>query len=177
MSLEGPMVAGEGKPTADDGRARLRAADVDREQVAGILGTAFTEGRLTKDEYDERLEGAWSSRTYGELEQLLADLPVRANFDDPAAGSAELVPAGKTNGYAVASLVCGLSQFLVGPLAAIPAIAFGHAARNQIKQTGEQGAGLALAGLILGWGAAAFSLILMIAFVAATARMNTFQGP
>jgi hypothetical protein len=171
------MVAGEGKLTADDGRARLRAADVDREQVAGILGTAFTEGRLTKDEYDDRLEGAWSSRTYGELDQLLTDLPVRANFDDPAAVSTELVPAGKTNGYAVASLVCGLSQFLVGPLAAIPAIAFGHAARNQIKQTGEQGAGLALAGLILGWGAAAFSLILMIAFVAATARMNTFQGP
>jgi hypothetical protein len=171
------MAAEEGKPTNDERMASLRAADVDREQVAGILGTAFTEGRLTKDEYDDRLEAAWSSRTYGELHQLLADLPVRAAFGDPAAASTELVPANTTNGYAVASLVCGLSQFLIGPLAAIPAIAFGHAARKQIKETGEQGAGLALAGLILGWGAAAASVILMIAFVAATARMNTFPGP
>lgn len=171
------MAAEEGKPTSDDGRARLRAADVDRDQVAGILGTAFTEGRLTKDEYEGRLESAWSSRTYGELDELLADLPVRATIGDPVPDAGELVPADKTNGYAVASLVCGLSQFVVGPLAAIPAIAFGHAARNQIKQTGERGAGLALAGLILGWGAAAASIILMIAFVAATARMNTFPGP
>jgi hypothetical protein len=177
MSQEGAMAAEEGRPTTDERMASLRAADVDREQVAGILGTAFTEGRLTKDEYDDRLEAAWSSRTYGELDKLLADLPVRATFGDPVTGQADLVPANKTNGYAVASLVCGLSQFLIGPLAAIPAIAFGHAARNQIRQTGEQGAGLALAGLILGWGAAAVSVILMIAFVAATARTNTFPGP
>jgi hypothetical protein len=58
-----------------------------------------------------------------------------------------------TNGLATASLACGLAQFASGPLATIPAIVCGHMARSQIKRTGEQGAGLALAGLMLGWAA------------------------
>ena len=44
---------------------------------------------------------------------------------------------------------CGLAQFIFGPVTAIQAIVFGHVARHEIKRTGEQGDGLALAGLIL----------------------------
>ena len=33
----------------------LRASDNDRDQVATVLSTAYAEGRLTKDEHDERL--------------------------------------------------------------------------------------------------------------------------
>lgn len=58
----------------------------------------------------------------------------------------------QTNGLAVASLVCGIASFvLFGPLSGIPAIILGHMARSRISQTGEQGSGLALAGLILGY--------------------------
>jgi hypothetical protein len=53
----------------------LRAADADRTAVATVLGQHMTAGRLTVDEYDERLARAYAARTYGELDQLTADLP------------------------------------------------------------------------------------------------------
>jgi hypothetical protein len=68
----------------------------------------------------------------------------------------------RINGLAVASLACGLAQLVFGPLAAIPAIMFGHAARRQIKHSGEQGAGLALAGLIFGWAAVILGVLLVL---------------
>ena len=53
-----------------------------------------------------------------------------------------------TNGFAIAALVCPLVACGVG---SILGIVFGHLARRQIKRTGEGGAGLALAGLIIGY--------------------------
>lgn len=57
------------------GRTLLRASDADREQVAERLRQAATEGRLHDDELEERLGAAFSARTYGELDKLVADLP------------------------------------------------------------------------------------------------------
>lgn len=54
---------------------QLRAADSDREAVAATLGRALSEGRLTVDEYEERLAKAYAARTYGDLAGLTADLP------------------------------------------------------------------------------------------------------
>jgi hypothetical protein len=70
-------------------------------------------------------------------------------------------PAPPTNGLAIAALVCGAGGFVIG-LSFIPAIICGHLARRQIRQTGEQGAGLALAGLILGY----VGIVLFIALIA-----------
>jgi hypothetical protein len=53
----------------------LRAADADRAAVAGVLGEHMSAGRLTLDEYDERLTRAYAARTFGELDELIADLP------------------------------------------------------------------------------------------------------
>jgi hypothetical protein len=47
-------------------------------------------------------------------------------------------------------------------LATIPAIVCGHMARSQIKRTAEQGAGLALAGLLLGWAAVILVILLIV---------------
>jgi hypothetical protein len=54
-----------------------------------------------------------------------------------------------TNGLAIASLITSLVW--VCGVASIAAVITGHLARSQIKRTGEQGAGMALAGLILGY--------------------------
>jgi Domain of unknown function (DUF1707)/Domain of unknown function (DUF4190) len=138
-------------------RGKMRAADADRDNVVEFLAGAYTEGRLTKDEYDERLEQALSARTYGDLDLLVTDLP---------AARASLEPKEpRTNSLAIASVACGLAQFAFGPLGTIPAIVFGHMARSQIKRTGEQGAGLALIGLLLGWGAVALGILLITAAV------------
>lgn len=54
---------------------RLRAADSDREKVAEQLKAALDEGRLSLQEYDERVREAYASKTYQELLVLLTDLP------------------------------------------------------------------------------------------------------
>ena len=91
----------------------------------------------------------------------MTDLPAaQAAGPGPAAPAMVAMPA-RTNGLAIASLACGLAQFAVGPLATIPAIVLGHMARSQIRRTGEQGAGLALAGLVLGWGAVILGIVLI----------------
>lgn len=53
----------------------LRASDADREAVAERLRAAAVEGRLEPDELEQRLHTALRARTYGELNQLLGDLP------------------------------------------------------------------------------------------------------
>ena len=56
MGLEAPMAAGHGYPVAGGEHGKTPAADADRDRVAGILSTAYSEGRLSRDEYDARLE-------------------------------------------------------------------------------------------------------------------------
>ena len=151
--------------TAGGERGKMRAADADRDRVVERLNMAYSEGRLSKDEYDGRLENALSARTYADLDQLVTDLP--------AARATAVTPVARTNGLAIASLACGLAQFVFGPLTAIPAIVFGHMARHQIKRTGEQGAGLALAGLILGWATVILGIVLIVVFgLAMSVGMN-----
>jgi hypothetical protein len=53
----------------------MRASDADRDGVAERLRKAATEGRLSTDELERRLETALSARTYGELDAIVADLP------------------------------------------------------------------------------------------------------
>ena len=53
----------------------LRAADADRAAVATVLGRHMSAGQLTMDEYDERLARAYAAKTYGELDEITADLP------------------------------------------------------------------------------------------------------
>lgn len=57
-------------------RGHLRASHADREQVIGVLKTAFVHGMLAKDEFDLRVSQAFGSRTYAELDTLTADLRV-----------------------------------------------------------------------------------------------------
>jgi len=86
----------------------------------------------------------------------------------PAWPGASGYPSQKTNGLAIAALVCGIVQFLgFWLLGTIPAIVLGHMARSQIRQRSEQGAGIALAGLILGYVGIALTVIVVIIIVAA----------
>jgi hypothetical protein len=55
--------------------SHLRAADADRMAVATVLGEHMAAGRLTIDEYEDRLARAYAAKTYGELAELTVDLP------------------------------------------------------------------------------------------------------
>ncbi|WP_037569870.1 DUF1707 SHOCT-like domain-containing protein [Phaeacidiphilus oryzae] len=79
MSDAEPVRRRSAQPPADRrAEAGLRAAHADREAVAERLREAAGDGRLTMEEFEERLERALTAKTYGELEPLVADLPETA---------------------------------------------------------------------------------------------------
>jgi hypothetical protein len=84
--------------------ADLLASDADRDAVAGILSSAFAEGRLTSSEHAGRIRDAYEARTRSELARLTADLP------DPDADGrgkkAVLVPDGVDRCLLCAVLIC-----------------------------------------------------------------------
>lgn len=65
---------------------RMRASDADRERTASLLREHHAEGRLTAEEFNERLDKVFEAKTIGELETLLADLPGIDLYRLPAAG-------------------------------------------------------------------------------------------
>jgi hypothetical protein len=85
-------------------------------------------------------------------------------YQQPYPPYAPYPAAPPTNGLAIAALVCGVGGFVIG-LSFIPAIVCGHLARRQIRQTGEQGGGLALAGLILGYVGTALFIAVIAVFI------------
>ena len=142
----------------------LRASDADREAVAERLREASVDGRIDAEELEQRLSAAYSARWVDDLEPLVADV---SPPPPPAPVGYARYPApvyATTNGLAVASLV---AAFLwIGWLGSIAAVIMGHIALGQIKESGgrEQGTGLAVAGLVLGYmGVATLTLVLLVA--------------
>lgn len=73
--VEGPMGAA----------ARILVSDADRGRFADVIGDAYAEGRLTRDEYEDRLSTTMAARTVADLVPVLEGLP-------PAAAAAALAP-------------------------------------------------------------------------------------
>jgi hypothetical protein len=88
--LEEAQAMGELQP-------RMRAGDKERQQVVELLGKHFGEGRLTVEEFDERVIRAHASVYLDELPALTADLPRDPEPYRPPPGSsrpARRVPSG-----------------------------------------------------------------------------------
>jgi Domain of unknown function (DUF1707) len=98
----------------------LRASDRDREEVVERLRAATAEGRLLVGELEERLEVAFHARTNGELDVLVADLPV-APAPAPAPASGRRRPGLPV--VAGATLALGI---LLSVLAAAATAGFAH---------------------------------------------------
>lgn len=81
-------------------------------------------------------------------------------------------PPQKHNGMAIASLVVSIVGMLVlacyglGGLIGLVGAILGHVSRRQIKERGENGEGMALAGVIVGWIAFALGILIIGAIVA-----------
>jgi len=76
----------------------------------------------------------------------------------PPASPYGTVPAQRTNPLAIVALVLGI-------LVPIGGIICGHIALSQIKRTGEQGRGMALAGTIIGYVLTIGYILLMVAVI------------
>jgi len=53
----------------------MRASDTDRDRTASLLREHLTAGRLSPEEFSERLDRAFAAKTVGEIDALLRDLP------------------------------------------------------------------------------------------------------
>ncbi|RKE19573.1 DUF1707 and DUF4190 domain-containing protein [Streptomyces sp. TLI_171] len=165
-------------------QAAMRAAHADRERTVDVLRAAYAEGRLSAPEFEQRMGTAHQAATYGQLAALVADLPA-GPMVLPMGAAVPVVPPTflpayqplpPRNGLAVASLVLGGLVFFTGGLSGVPAVITGHMARSQIRRTGEQGDGMALTGLILGWVTiAGWSLLLFLVIIASVTGPGT--GP
>jgi hypothetical protein len=82
----------------------------------------------------------------------------------------------RTNSLAVGSLICGIGQLFVWTPASIAAVIMGHAARRQIRQNGEAGDGMAVAGLVLGWIGIALTLLFVFILIVAVAATSHSTG-
>jgi hypothetical protein len=67
------------------GDPRIRAADADRDRAAALLREHHAAGRLTAEEFHDRMEKAMDAATLGQLDELMADLPAIDLYELPAA--------------------------------------------------------------------------------------------
>ncbi len=74
-------------------------------------------------------------------------------------------PAKKTNVLAIVSLIASIAGFVIAwGIGSIVGIICGHISLSQIKKTGEEGRGLAVAGLIVGYIGLALAILGFIIF-------------
>lgn len=88
---------------------RIRASDEDRDRAASLLREHHAAGRLTAEEFSERLDKAYSAKTLGDIDEIMADLPAIDLYRLPDAslprrgsqpGSGSLVEAAARGGVA-----------------------------------------------------------------------------
>jgi hypothetical protein len=68
------------------GDPRIRASDKDRERTAELLREHHAQGRLTPEEFSDRVDRTFEAKTIGDLDALLADLPAIDLYRLPAHG-------------------------------------------------------------------------------------------
>ncbi len=119
MAIADPWAQFEHDPRRAENSA-LRASDLDRDVVLRVLGQAYAEGRLDRDEFDQRSESVTTSRTLAQLPDLMADLvPSRAVVPATARHetAVEEYRADRRNalwGFLSASTICWVIWFATG---------------------------------------------------------------
>ncbi len=98
------MTVQPGYGAAGAARAQMRASTVDRDRAVELITRAYTEGRLSKEEHDARVERAMTAGTFADLDSVVIDLPGGRPSPPPAP------PA--TNTLAIISLSCGIGQLI-----------------------------------------------------------------
>jgi Domain of unknown function (DUF1707) len=103
----------------------MRASDEDRDGAAELLSEAYAVGRLSREELDERAAAAYQATMWGELRDLVADLPPpQARTGLP--GDVVAPPRGPRS--ANRRLISELAWGFVLPVGAVLAWAFGPVA-------------------------------------------------
>jgi len=149
------------------GHGHMRASTAERERAVDVLKAGFAEGRLDQEEYVDRVERAYRSKTYAELAVLIADLPVGPlGAPVPMVLPAQEPPSlprshrQPVSGLAITALILGLAAFPTLGLTAIPAVALGIVAMITAAATGTRGTLIAIIGALAG--AASLPLLMSV---------------
>jgi Domain of unknown function (DUF1707) len=70
----------------------IRASDQERESVVAVLRDAYVDGRLTLEEFEERSSAGYAAKTWTELRELTADLPVEPLFGADLSHRPQAIP-------------------------------------------------------------------------------------
>ncbi len=137
-------------------------------------GSLFPGSQPTGQSYSEAAGGGWGVPPTGQPPYGVGGYPQGGYTPYQGGYPASYLPGQRTSGVAVASLICSLVFFL-WPLTSIAGIILGFVARSQIKKSGgaEKGAGMALAGIIIGF---ASSVLLIIMGILMAIAIPTFLG-
>src|SRR5260221_14563333 len=90
-------------------RPDLRIGDADREAAAATLREHYAQGRLTLEEFNQRLDAVFASTTQGQLNHITQDLP-----HVPAPAPSLPVPAGASRERARREYQSGRSRPRLG---------------------------------------------------------------
>ena len=74
--MAAPSSSGPEKSERSENRLAVRASDAEREKVIAMLREHTARGRLTLDEFDERLGEVYAAKTVGDLQRATRDLAV-----------------------------------------------------------------------------------------------------
>jgi hypothetical protein len=77
-----------------------------------------------------------------------------------------------TNGLAIASMVLGIVWLWW--IGSVLALIFGYIARRQIRERGQSGGGMAVAGIVLGW--IGIGLLVLFIVLATAVSVNSSSG-
>jgi hypothetical protein len=137
--------SGQGLPNR---YGQMRSSAAEREHVIDILKTAFADGRLTQDEYEDRVGLALRPLTYADLAELTSDLPagLEGSLRPQPPDDVPLRDSRPVNKTAVASVVCAVLL----PGLPLLGVLLGLIAHGQIQGRDERGRGLATAGIVIG---------------------------
>lgn len=133
----------------------LLVSDAEREYTVGVLRRHWLTGRLTAEEFEQRVGEAWRARSVGDLWQALRWLPAEAAPTAPQLSS----------GSAVWSLVLGLFGLLLAPMGllffiALPLSVIAWALGRDARRSGACSAPrVALAGELTGITGTAISVL------------------
>jgi hypothetical protein len=131
------------------GRVQMLASTADRDRAVQVLKAAFVEGRISQEELRLRVGKALTARLFPDVMAVIHDLPVSPIWRMPAHRATPAPP--RFSRLAIAALVCAIAGPCTAGFSAVPAIVLGCMARRRVRRTGERGAAMATAALVLGW--------------------------
>ncbi|QEV99938.1 DUF4190 domain-containing protein [Microbacterium caowuchunii] len=107
--------------------------------------------------------------SYGEQNAAPQGYPGQTGYAPPTYPGSGYTPypaAPKTNVLAIVSLIASIANFVILPfVGALAGVITGHISLKQLKTSGENGRGMALAGTIVGWVGLALSILGIIAVI------------